>query len=146
MTLARRKQIDPKEASVAATFFEPTYQRLRLWHQGQMLDLLCFTRETPAHVRNLMEEHGASPSKTFRADCFSEVWELPRAVLRQGALGVEAASFDRKLVEQLGCLAGQFSDQCGFLRWNDNSEQEDRRSHVASQLLRESNRRSTRTK
>ena len=99
----KRKPIDWKQASVAATFYEPVYQRLRLWHEGQMVHLLCFVSETSDPVQRLLSECGAAPSRTLRAHCFAEVWELPQQTLMAGAYGSLPAKLDQAISDALGC-------------------------------------------
>jgi hypothetical protein len=132
----KRKPINPKEASVAATFYEPAYQRLRQWHNGREIDMLCFVRETSAPVRKILDELGARKSDAFRAKCFAEVWELPHAELVARAGKGETAELDRRISDAMGCLGGDCSAKVGFLSWGDFKEGTIRR-HFPSRLLQE---------
>src|SRR5262245_57570824 len=98
----RKKPIDAKQASVAATFYEPVYQRLWLWHEGEMVHLLCFIERTPDRVRQLLADCGAAPSRTWRAPCFAEVWELPHQALLAGGYGPLPAKLDQAISDALG--------------------------------------------
>jgi hypothetical protein len=133
----KRKHIDSKQASVAATFYEPAYQRLRQWHDGRMIDLVCFVKESNEAARRILGDYGAAPSRRFRANCFAEVWELPHESLLTGAYSGLTAQFDRAISEALGCRGHTLSAASGFLRWADNEESERHRRHVPSQLLKE---------
>ena len=133
----RRKQVDAKEASVAATFFEPVYQRLRQWHNGRAINLLCFVNDTSPAVQKLLDHYGASRSKHFRAGCFAEIWELPDDEhLSKMFLG-EIAELDKQISEALGCLGGRYSPATGNLLWGDIQHGQQRR-HFTSRLLQES--------
>jgi hypothetical protein len=132
----KKKPINPREASVAATFYEPAYQRLRQWHDGREIDLLCFVRETGDPVQKLLDELGARRSDAFRAKCFTEVWQLPHADLAARVGGGESAELDRRISEAMGCLDGNYSAKAGFLSWGDVKEGMTRR-HFASRLLQE---------
>lgn len=125
-------------ASLAATYYEPVYQRLRQWHNGQMVQLLGFVRETGATVRQVLDEAGAAPSRDFRANCFAEVWEWSRSDPTTCRGDVEAAELDRKISEALGCQAGRYSASAGMLRWSDNADEPHQRRHVASTLVQQS--------
>jgi hypothetical protein len=133
----KRKHIDSNQASVAATFYEPAYQRLRQWHDGRMIDLVCFVKESNEAAQRILADYGAAPSGRFRANCFAEVWELPHESLLTGAHGRLPAQFDRAICEALGCGDQTLSAASGLLRWADNEESQDRRRHVPSQLLKE---------
>jgi hypothetical protein len=133
----KRKQVHPKEASVAATFFEPVYQRLRQWHIGRAINLLCFVHETSATVQQLLDHYGAKRSKDFRAGCFAEIWELPDDAHVSQLFQGGTAELDKRISEALGCLGGRFSSATGNLLWGD-IQQGDRRRHFASRLLQES--------
>lgn len=111
----KRKHIHPKTASVAATFYEVAYQRLREWHNGRAIDLLCFVGPTNDAVKRVLEEWGAAPSMEFRAGCFSEVWEVPHANLVEGTPVRGPTELDQRLAEALGCQAGRFSSAAGRL-------------------------------
>lgn len=133
----KKKPINPKEASVAAAFFEPVYQRLRQWHNGRAINLLCFVHETSSAVQAVLDECGAKRSDSFRARCFAEIWEVPDdkhlATLFQG----EACGLDKRLSEAMGCLGGRYSAATGNLLWGDIREADQRR-HYVSRLLQES--------
>ena len=133
----QRKQINSKEASVAATFYEPVYQRLRQWHQGQAIDLLCFVNPTSDNAKRFLDECGAAPTKSFRAKCFAEVWELPHRDLVTGRFAAEPSEFDQRVAEAIGCHAGRFSAAAGVMQWSDHHEAEHKRRFVRSQLLTE---------
>src|SRR5882672_1154148 len=109
----KRKPIDSKQASVAATFYEPVYQRLRLWHDSQMIHLLCFVNEIPDRVRKLLSECGALPSKTLRAACFAEVWEIPQQILATGPYGSLPAKLDDAISDAIGCCRSRLSAASG---------------------------------
>ena len=132
-----KKQIDPKLASVAATFYEPVYQRLRQWHNGRAIDLLCFVNNVNKAVKELLQESGARPSQDFRARCFAEIWEVPHETLLAGAFRSELAELDVRISEAMGCLGGKYSAVTGNLLWADTSEGTVRR-HSASRLVQES--------
>ena len=131
----KKKSINPKEASLAATFYEPVYQRLRLWHRGQAIDLLCFVHPSNTRVKMLMGECGATPSSAFRAGCFAEVWELPHDTLLAGRFGSEASGLDQAISEAIGCHNDRFSAAVGILQWGDHREPEHQRRHFQSRLL-----------
>jgi len=133
----RKKPIDSKQASVAATFYEPVYQRLRLWHDGEMVHLLCFVSETPDRVQKLLAECGAAPSRTLRANCFAEVWELPHQALMTGEYGPLPAKLDQAISDALGCRGNGLSAASGLIHWADNEELDYRRRHCPSRLLQE---------
>ena len=133
----KRKPIDWKQASVAATFYEPVYQRLRLWHEGQMVHLLCFVSETSDPVQKLLSECGAAPSRTFRANCFAEVWQLPQQTLMTGAYGSLPAKLDQAISDALGCRGKGLSSASGLVHWTDTEESDYPRRHAPSRLLRE---------
>lgn len=137
-----RKQINWKRASVAATYYEPVYQRLRQWDDGRMIDLICFVKGTTERARRLLAEVGASPSARYRARCFAEVYEAPHESLVSGSTHRLPAQFDRAMSEALGCYDDALSAASGLLRWADNEEAQHRRQHVPSQLLKESSQRS----
>jgi hypothetical protein len=118
----RRKAIDWKQASVAATFYEPVYQRLRLWHDGEFVHLLCFVGQTTDRIQRLLTECGAGPSEKFRAPCFAEIWELSEQTLTAGVYGPLPAKLDRAISEALGCLNGNYSAKAGTLWWRDADE------------------------
>ena len=140
----KRKHIDWKQASVAATFYEPAYQRLRQWNDDRMIDLVCFVKESNEAAQRILADYGAAPSRRFRANCFAEVWELPHEFLLIGAYGRLPAQFDRAISEALGCGDQTLSAASGLLRWADNEESEHRRRHIPSQLLKETTKRHSR--
>jgi hypothetical protein len=131
-----RKHIDSKEASVAATFYEPAYQRLRQWHNGQMIDLLGFVNPTSKAVQGVLAHYGAGPSRSFRAKCFAEVWELPHDIIQTRPLGTSPAKFDKEICDAIGCCGNKLSAASGFLWWDDNKECEYQRRHVPSGFSR----------
>jgi len=133
----KRRTIPYREAGVAATFLEPAYQRLRLWHNGRFVNLLCFVREPKPALRRLLDAQGAYPSRSFSAKCFAEVWELPSQEHTTGVSGTEECEFDRRISEALGCLDGKYSAAAGTLLWGDVHEGLQRRPLV-SRLLQES--------
>ncbi len=133
----KRSTIPYREASVAATFFEPAYQRLRLWDNGRFVNLLCFVREPKPAVRRLLDTQGAYPSRSFHAKCFAEVWELPSRDHAAGVFRTEEYELDRQITEALGCLDGKYSAAAGTLLWGDVHEGLQRRLFV-SRLLQES--------
>ena len=133
----RRKQVDPKEASVAATFFEPVYQRLRQWHNGHAINLLCFVHDTSPAVQQVLDHYGASRSKHFRAGCFAEIWELRDDEHVSKMFKGEVAELDKQISEALGCLDGRYSVATGNLLWGDIQRGQQRR-HFTSRLLQES--------
>jgi hypothetical protein len=120
---------------VAATFYEVAYQRLREWHNGQAVDLLCFVGETNDAVKRILEECAAAESKAFRAGC---VWEVPHANLVEGIAARKPSELDQRIAEALGCQGGRFSAAAGRLLWSDCHEEGYRRQHVKSGLLQES--------
>ncbi len=132
----KRKHIDPKEASVAATFFEPVYQRLRQWHNGHLINLICFVSETNHTVQHVLDQYGARKSKDFRAGCFAEIWELPDDEHLSKMLGGDVAELDKRISDALGCLGGRYSASAGNLLWGD-IQQDDQRRHFTSRLLQE---------
>ena len=132
----KRKPINPKEASVAATFYEPAYQRLRQWHNGREIDLLCFVREASDPVRKILDELGARQSEAFRAKCFAEVWEVPHADLVARVGAGETAEVDKRISDAIGCLGGGYSAKVGVVSWGDIKEGMIRR-HFPSRLLQE---------
>jgi hypothetical protein len=140
----KRKPINPKEASVAATFYEPAYQRLRQWHNGREIDLLCFVRDASDSVRKILDELGARRSDAFRAKCFAEVWELPHAELVARAGAGETAEVDKRISDAMGCVGGDYSAKVGFLSWGDIKEGMIRRQ-FPSRLLQETAAKKTRT-
>jgi hypothetical protein len=131
----KTKSINPKEASLAATFYEPVYQRLRQWHHGQAIDLLCFVHETNDQVKTVLEDCGATVSSTFRAGCFAEVWELPHDTLLAGPFRSEPCGLDKVISEAIGCHDGKHSATAGVLLWGDHREQAEKRRHFQSKLL-----------
>jgi hypothetical protein len=133
----RKKPIDWKQASVAATFYQPVYQRLRQWHNGDMIHLLCFVAETTDKVKKLLTDCGAAPSKSYRANCFAEVWELPNQTLLTGAYGHLPAKLDQAISDALGCGKSGLSAASGLVHWTDHEESEHRCRHIPSRLLRE---------
>jgi hypothetical protein len=134
----KRKQIDWKQASVAATFYEPAYQRLRQWHNGQMIDLLCFVNPTTDPVQHVLAHYGAGPSRTFRAKCFAEVWELPHEIIATKPLGPSPAKFDQEICDAIGCCGHKLSAASGFIWWDDKNDTEIQRPHVHSRILQDS--------
>lgn len=141
----KKKPIDPKDASVAATFYQPSYQRLRQWYGGRSVNLLCFVDETSERVRQILENIGASPSRTFRANCFLEIWEVPDDQRLIELYEGETARLDQQIAEALGCQAGRFTAACGNLMWGD-AKQGPHRRHFESQLLKEATRKTGRAK
>jgi hypothetical protein len=133
----RRRTIPYRDASVAATFFEPAYQRLRLWSDGRFVNLLCFVRELRPALRSLLEGRGACPSRTFSAPCFAEVWELPSREQSAGVSRTEECELDQQISEVLGCLDGKYSAAAGTLFWGDVHGRSERRPFI-SRLLHES--------
>ena len=133
----RKRTIPYREASVAATFYEPVYQRLRLWNNGRFVSLLCFVHESPPALRSLLDARGAIPSRSFRAKCFAEMWELPSTHPGERACTTEECDLDRLIAEALGCLGGKYSAAAGTLCWGDIHERSARRQLV-SRLLQES--------
>jgi hypothetical protein len=133
----RRKLIDWNQASVAATFYEPVYQRLRQWRDGEIVHLLCFVGQIPEQVKKLLTDCGAAPNKTCRANCFTEVWELPQQALLVGPYGHLPAALDQAISDALGCSRNDLSSACGLLHWADNEELDHRHRHVTSRLLQE---------
>jgi hypothetical protein len=134
----KRKKINPKEASVAATYYVPAYQRLRQWHRGEAIDLLCFVNHPSDKVKQLLGDVSAFPSKEFRADCFAEVWQVPHETLLNSRLAASPDDLDKQISEALGCGDGKYSADAGLVTWGDHREEEQSRRHVASQLLLES--------
>lgn len=129
----KKTSIDPRLASMEATFYEPVYQRLRHWQQGRTVDLLCFVHETNEATRKVLDECGAAPSRTSRAACFQEVWEV--AVPAGGRYRDLTAALDQALSQAVGCQGGKYPSAAGFLKWSD-PEQADRVDHcVRSALL-----------
>jgi hypothetical protein len=133
----KRRTIPYREASVAATFYEPAYQRLRLWSEGRFLNLLCFVRESKPALRSLLEEQGASPSRSLQAKCFAEIWELPAGGHAAGVSTTEECELDKQISKALGCLDGRYSAATGTLLWGDVHARTERRQFV-SRLLQES--------
>ncbi len=133
-----RKLISPNEASLAAAYYVPAYQRFRQWHRGQAIDLLCFVDKPNDQVKRLMEDFGAHASKEFRANCFAEIWHIPHEFLLNSRLIIEPSEFDKKISEALGCSNGRFSAAAGCMVWGDHREEEYHRKHVRSSLLEES--------
>jgi len=133
----RKRTIPYREASVAATFYEPAYQRLRLWHQGRFVNLLCFVHESQPALRHLLEEQGAQPSRTFSAKCFAEVWESPSSDAAEAVSAMQEREFDKEISKALGCLDGKFSAAAGTLRWS-NFHNRSGQHQVICQLLQES--------
>jgi hypothetical protein len=129
----KRETIDPKTASVAATFYEPVYQRLRQWHHGKSVDLLCFVHEPNAHVRELLESDGANRSPNFRAKCFAEIWERDASNRAAGIVDLNACELDKKIAEAMGCHNKSYSAATGFLSWGDI--QPESRHHVSRLIL-----------
>lgn len=132
-----RKQIDSKDASVAATFYEPVYQRLRLWHRGRELNLLCFVKPSNESVTKLLSDCGAIASSTFRAKCFPEIWELPADTLQASRFGQQPTLLDQTICHALGCHAGAYSAEAGHIQWSDIHEAPHRRRRIPSKLLAE---------
>ena len=131
----KRKHIDHRQASIAAAFYEPVYQRLRL--STSPLNLLCFTHETGKTVRDLMDCFGATKSNRLWAGCFAEVWELPDDEHLRAMCDGEPCKLDQRISKALGCVNGRFSSDTGHLAWGD-IEHERGRHHFESRLLRES--------
>lgn len=131
------KQIDPRQASVAATFYEPVYQRLRQLHASRPINLLCFIHETNDTVRDLMAEWGAKKSTYFRAKCFSEIWELPDDERALAIFDGEPSMMDDQISKAMGCLDGEYTAATGNLLWGDRRYGSPRR-HFASRILIES--------
>src|SRR5580692_6847851 len=102
----KREPIDPKIASVAATFYEPVYQRLRQWHRGRSLDLLCFVHKPSDDLRSLLESYGAQRSQSFRARCFAEIWERDAGEVSLDKTWLQSCELDKKISEELGCGGG----------------------------------------
>jgi hypothetical protein len=138
----KKRPIDWKQASVAATFYEPVYQRLRLWHEGQMVHLLCFVKETNDQVQKLLSDCGAAPSKTLRASCFAEVWELPDAALMSGEYRHLPARLDQAVSDAFGCHGKGLTSASSLVRWTESEELDLPRRHYPSRLLREATGRS----
>jgi hypothetical protein len=140
----KRNNIHPQRTSVAATFYEPVYQRLRSWSNDSHDYLLGFTAPTNPQTRQVLQDAGAVLSRSQAADCFAELWNLSDAYgkLSPDMLG----ELDRRIGEALRCHAGRFSAACGHLRWDDNSDLPHRRRHVISQLLEESREPRSRTR
>jgi hypothetical protein len=132
----KKKIISYQDASLAASFFEPTYQRFRLWNHGQLVNLLCFVRPSNAAVRQLLEEHSAKESPFLRAKCFAEVWELPSQGLSE-IPSIELCELDKRISEKMGCLERKYSAAAGTLWWGDINEGPARR-RFTSRLLQES--------
>jgi hypothetical protein len=133
----KKGTIPYREASVAATFFEPAYQRLRLWNNGRFVNLLCFVRESNPAVRCLLDEQGAYRSPSFHAKCFAEVWELPSNNRAAGGPATEECELDKQISKAMGCFDGKYSAAAGTLIWGDVYE-ESRRRRLVSQLVHES--------
>jgi hypothetical protein len=133
----KKRTIPFRDASVAATFFEPTYQRLRVWNDGRFVNLLCFIRESEPALRCLLEDHGARQSRAFSAKCFAEVWELPSKAQSPGLARIDENELDKQIAESLGCLNGQYSAAVGTLQWSDTHDKPAPRPFV-SRLLQES--------
>ncbi|HEY4313319.1 MAG TPA: hypothetical protein VGN12_27965 [Pirellulales bacterium] len=129
----KKTPIDPCLASMAATFYEPVYQRLRQWHQGRTVDLLCFVQATNEATRQVLNECGAVPSRTFRAGCFQEIWEATAPY--GGRFRDLPASLDQAISQTVGCQTGKYPATAGFLQWGDHEQAEQLRRHVPSQLL-----------
>jgi hypothetical protein len=132
-----RKLINPNDASLAAAFVLPAYQRFRQWHRGQVIDLLCFVDNINENVKQLLEDSGAHPSREFRANCFAEVWEMPHDTLLNGRFAAEPCEIDKEISEAV-CSGDKFSAATGFLAWGDRHEEEHKQRHVRSRLLEES--------
>lgn len=130
-----RKQIEPKEASVAATFYEPAYQRLRLWHDGQELNLLCFVKPPGESVTKLLNDVGAVATSSFRANCFSEIWELSADAFRVSRFGDHPAGLDQAISAALRCCAAAYPAAVGYLQWSDIHQEPHRRRRIQSKLL-----------
>jgi hypothetical protein len=140
----KRNNINPQRTSVAATFYEPVYQRLRAWGNDAHEYLLGFTAPTSDQTRQVLQDAGAVLCRSQAADCFAEVWKLSEA---SGNLSVEAlCELDRRIAAALRCHAGRFSAACGHLHWDDISDQTHRRRHVISHLLEESREPRTRSR
>lgn len=140
----KRESINPREASVAATFYEPTYQRLRHWRGGQQWNLLCFVHPASDEVKNVMRNCGAAPTRTFRSPCFAEIWKLPQDILRTGPFRDEPTKLDQQITESLGCQAGRYSAAVGHLQWGDIHDERHLRRRVESKLLAEASRKNAR--
>ena len=115
----------------------PAYQRLRQWHQGKAIDLLCFVNSPGEKVKQLLGECGAFPSKLFRAECFAEVWEMSHDDLVRGRFTAEPSQFDQEVSKAMGCGDGKLSAAAGLMEWGDHQEEEHRRRQVRSRLLDE---------
>lgn len=129
----KKKSIDPRLASMEATFYEPLYQRLRHWQQGRTVDLLCFVHETNEATRKVLEECGAAPSRTSRAACFQEVWEV--TVPAAGRYRDLTASLDQALSQAIGCQGGKYPATAGFLTWGERVQADCFNHYVPSALL-----------
>ena len=131
-----RNNINPQRMSVAATFYEPVYQRLRSWNDGKSEHLLGFTAATNPETRKVLQAAGAVLVRSLQSDCFTEVWSLssPTTDLTSDSL----VELDRQISESLRCQKGRFSAACGTMRWEDHTDTAHRRRHVLSQLLVES--------
>jgi hypothetical protein len=140
----KKRPIDPRETSVAATFFEPVYQRLRQLHSPEKIDLLCFTKESNDAVRRLLEQSGATRNDRFRSDCFVEVWELRHDDPLITRICGTICELDKKISDAIGCLDGKFTGACGHLSWGDIHDEPHTRRHFLSRLLQENSARKCR--
>jgi hypothetical protein len=131
----KKVPLDPRQASMAATFYELVYQRLRQWHHGRTVDLLCFVHQTNEATKQLLDECGAMLSRSFRAGCFAEVWELPPSEALPGRFRNLPASLDEALSNAIGCQQGRYSASAGFVQWGDRHQEEYLHRHVPSRLL-----------
>jgi hypothetical protein len=139
-----KQTINPQRTSVAATFYEPIYQRLRVWNDDSAPQLLAFTSPISDDTRRLLEESGAVKGHARKSPCFAEVWEISE---QQGCdmTPVTLAKLDQNLARSLGCHNGRFSAECGTMQWSDTHEKLHQRRHVISRLLTESAIEPTRT-
>jgi hypothetical protein len=132
-----KRKIDPKVADLAASFYEPVYQRFQMPGGSEPKVLLCFVKPTRRPLRQLLANHGAAPSPTFRASCFSEVWEIKPPAEGVTPPASELRHLDQQICDSIGCLDSAYPSSAGSLLWNDVGTHW-QNSRWSSRLLEES--------
>jgi hypothetical protein len=128
--------INHQRLSVAATFYEPIYQRLRSWSDEKSEQILGFTSPTNPKTRDVLMAAGAVLSRAKHSECFAEVWNLSSEFKNRSADSL--IELDRQISESLRCHNGRFTSTCGTMQWDDAFDEPHRRRHVISHLLEES--------
>ena len=93
-------QIDLSLARVMATYYVPEYRRLRIHHQGEDWDLLCFTNPVNDLLKQNLEYLGASPTDKFTLAPYSNVWQISSSMLTSKFPQTEQG-FDQRIATYL---------------------------------------------